>query len=128
MVSGPRGLAIDDQDRVWVLSAQAPQLRRFAADGKTSEVLVEEVVFEFPHQVTLDSKGTAYISDGYGKCLWKLAPGGKPEKWVQNGPLSNPIGIRFVKEHVLLIDPRAPGLFQADVAGKLTKLFPPEKP
>jgi hypothetical protein len=126
-VAGPRGIAVDDEDHVWVLSLQAPQLRRFAPDG-TEEVIVADLVFEFPHQIVLTEEA-AIISDGYGKCLWRVPrTGGSPEKWVEGEPFANPVGLAVQEANVLVVDPRSPdpggGLFAISPDGMVNRLLP----
>lgn len=127
VVAGPRGIAVDEEDHVWVLSLQAPQLRRFAPDG-TVETLVEEVIFDFPHQLVLHDD-VAIVSDGYGKCLWRVPrEGGAPEKWVEGDPFGNPVGLATLEENILVVDPRSPnpggGLFSISPDGIVNRLWP----
>jgi DNA-binding beta-propeller fold protein YncE len=127
VVAGPRGIAVDEADHVWVLSLQAPQLRRFAPDG-TEEVVVSEFVFEFPHQLVV-SEETVVVSDGYGKCLWRVPrAGGAPEKWVEGDPFGNPVGLATLERNVLVADPRSPdpggGLFSITPDGMVNRLWP----
>lgn len=121
-VSGPRGIAVDDADNVWVLSLQAPQLQRVAPDG-TATPIVSSLTFEFPHQVALRPDGTAMVSDGYARSIWTVSAEGKAEKWISGDPLVNPVGIAFHGENLLIIDPRANALFSAAPDGTLTKVF-----
>jgi hypothetical protein len=123
IVSGPRGVAVDPEDHVWVLSLQAPQLQRVSPDGKT-EPIVKDLTFEFPHQVLLRPDGSAVVSDGYAKAIWNVKRDGKAEKWISGEPLDNPVGIAWRGEDLLIIDPRANALFSAAPDGKLTKVFP----
>lgn len=124
VVAGVRGLAIDAQDRLWTARANPPQVVRYSADGQP-ETLVDDGPLEFPHQIAVDSKGeTAYIVDGYGKCVWKLPAGGSLEKWATGDPLQNPTGLAWQGEQLLVVDPRIPAILQAAPDGKLTRLFP----
>lgn len=123
VVSGPRGLAIDADDNVYVLSLQAPPLQRVAPDG-TVEVVIKDLTFEFPHQVELRGDGSLVVSDGYAKAIWNVTPDGKAEKWISGDPLVNPVGITFQGENLLIIDPRANALFSAAPDGTLTKVYP----
>lgn len=120
-VPAPRGLCIDGQDRVWVVSHGANQLVRLAADGEL-ETVVEGRPFQFPHTVVLGPDHTAYVADGYAKAIWKVPPGGKPQQLVAGEPLVNPVGLTWQKDHLLVVDPRANAVFQVDPAGKLTRV------
>ena len=123
LVNGPRGLAVDDDDNLWVLSLQAPQLQKVSPDGEVEE-LVSELTFEFPHQLELRGDGTAVVSDGYAKAIWNVAADGTAEKWISGEPLDNPVGITFQGENLLIIDPRANALFSVAPDATLTQVFP----
>lgn len=123
VVGGPRGIAIDDEDHVWVLSLQAPQLQRVSPDGQ-AEALVSERTFEFPHQVALRTDGTALVSDGYAKAIWTVAADGTANKWISGDPLMNPVGIALQGENLLIIDSHAKTLFSAAPDGTLTTIHP----
>lgn len=122
VVGGCRGLFADDNGFIWVLSSLKPQLRKYTGDGKF-ETVVDDLTFEFPHQVFVTKDGTAYVTDGYAHAIWKIAPGGKPEKWVSGEPLVNPIGIRQQGENFIICDSRANALFQVTPDKQVTKIF-----
>ncbi len=52
----PRGLFVDTQDRVWVVS-QDPQQLQIVSDAGQSKAVVDKRTFDFPHQVVV--KATA---------------------------------------------------------------------
>jgi len=124
-VPAPRGVAVDAEDRVWVVSHGKDQVVRLTADGKT-EAVVTGQPFQFPHQIVVNDKGIAFVSDGYAKAIWKLEPGAEPKKFAEGEPLVNPVGLALRGGSLLVVDPRAKAVFQADDAGKLTPL--PAKP
>lgn len=125
VVNGPRGLVVDGDDNVWVLSLQAPQLQKVAPDG-TAEAVIKDLAFEFPHQLEQRGDGSFVVSDGYAKAIWSVTPDGKAEKWISGDPLVNPVGITFQGDNLLIIDPRANALFSAAPDGTLTKVYPAE--
>jgi hypothetical protein len=124
-VPAPTGMTIDGQDRLWVVSRSRQQLFRVSPQGK-AELIVHDQPFHFPNDVALEPSGTAYISDGYARAIWKLAPDGKPQTWVSNGPLINPVGICWHDGKLLIADPNPAAavghVYEADSAGKLTPL------
>lgn len=120
-IPAPRGLAVDDQDRIWIVSHGSDQLLRLTTDGK-SETIVAGQPFEFPHHIVVDPDGAAYIADGYAKAVWKVPPGGKPEKFASGEPLKNPVGLTRQGEHLLVADPHLKQILQIDSAGKITPL------
>ena len=118
-VPSPRGIAIDAEDRLWVISHGKDQLLRIAADGKI-EPIVKGRPFQFPHTLVLDKKQNAYVVDGYAKAVWKATATGNATKWVEGKPLINPVGLAWQGETLLIADPHAKALFQADKDAKLT--------
>ena len=122
-VPAPRGIAIDAQDRVWVVSHSKEPLVRFAKD-KVKEVIVSEPVFQFAHQIVLDSKGDGYITDGYAKSIWKIPAQGKPEKFFSGEPLKNPVGLAKQGEKLLIADPHQKMIYSLPMHGE--KVLQPE--
>lgn len=120
-VPAPRGLGIDAQDRIWVVSHGADQVLRVTLDGKV-ETVVKGTPFQFAHQIALDDQDSAYVTDGYAKAIWKIVAGGEPKQLVADAPLVNPVGIVRREQSFLVVDPRAKAVFQLDSAGKLAPL------
>ncbi len=121
-VPAPRGLTIDSDKNLWIVSHGKNQLIRVTPDAKL-ETVVEGRPFNFPHEVELGPDKTAYVTDGYEKAVWRIPPGGKPEKWISGDPLKNPVGLTWQGTTLLVIDPHAKAVFAADAAGKLTVLI-----
>ena len=122
-VQAPRGIAVDAQDRVWVVSHSKEPLVRFAKD-KSKEILVKEPVFQFAHQIVVDAKGDAYITDGYAKSVWKIPAQGKPEKFFSGEPLVNPVGMAKLGEKLLVADPHKKMIYSLPLSGE--KVLQPE--
>lgn len=118
-VPAPAGIWLDGEGRLWVVSRGKDALWRIDAKRK-AEVIISGRAFEFPNDVTLDKEGTAYVSDGYGKAIWKVPPGGKPKKWAAGGPLVKPLGLAWRDDNLLLVDPHAKAVFQIDPEGKIS--------
>lgn len=113
-VPAPRGLAIDSQNRLWVVSHGKSPLLRIKPD-KTIETVVEEPLFQFAHQVRLNADGDAFVSDGYGKCIWRIPASGKPTKLDSGDKLLNPVGLHLERNMLWIADPRANALFRWDL-------------
>lgn len=114
---GPRGLFVDADDGLWAVAAsgEAP-LVRVGDDGAVVPV-VRTRVFAFPHDVVVDGDGVAYVSDNYGHCIWRVPPGGEPERWAEGGPLVGPVGLALREGRVIVADPGARQVFALDAAG-----------
>lgn len=118
-VDAPHGITIDADKNLWVVSHGKNQLVRVTPDAKV-EIVVEGRPWQFPHEVELDKDKTAFVTDGYGKGVWKVPFGGKPEKVFAGEPLVNPVGLTWQDGKLLVIDPRAKGVFAVDLSGKLS--------
>lgn len=120
-VPAPRGLAIDDEDRLWVVSHGKDQVLRIDKEGN-AEVLVKGRPFKFPHQIALDGEGGAYVADGYGKAIHHIDGEGKVEEFAAGGPFKNPVGLALSDNQLLVADPQAKALLQVDAEGKISTL------
>ncbi len=129
-VNAPRGVTVDGEGRVWVLTqGKDRQVVRLLADGKV-ETVVEGQPFDFPQSIVLDDEGHAYVADGYAKAIWKIpAGGGEPVKLVEGNGLLHPDGVAIHKGELLVVDPKvrkggakegATGVFRLTRAGQLT--------
>jgi hypothetical protein len=116
-IQAPRGLCFDDQDNLWVVSGR--RLVKVSPAGEKTTV-VEEGSFEYPHTVAIGADQSAYVCDGYAKAIWKVPPGGKPEKFVSGEPLVSPVGMRLVKDKIYVVDPRAKAMFQITLDKQIT--------
>lgn len=126
-LAAPRGLFVDGAGRLWAVAASGEQpLVRIAADG-TVEPVVKERVFEFPHDVVVADDGTAYVSDNYARAIWKVGADGTATKWITGEPLKGPVGLSIRAGKLLVADPQAKTIWEADGEGKLTALHPAGK-
>lgn len=123
VVPALRRLFIDADDQIWAVTGSGEPLARVKEDG-TIEPVVKERAFEFPHDVVV-LDGTPYVSDNYAHAIWKVSPDGKVEKWISGEPLIGPVGLGRRDGKLLIADPKAKTIFEADAEGKLTPLVPP---
>lgn len=118
-VNAPRGMCLDDQNQLWVVcQTKQSQLVKISPEGALVAA-IEGRPFEFPHDVAVAADGTAYVSDGYAKAVWRIPPGGRPEKWVSGAPLVNPVGLGLSGDQLLVADPHARRIFKIDASGKI---------
>jgi sugar lactone lactonase YvrE len=115
-IQGPRGIAIDKQDRIWVLTNTGDALVRFGPD-KSKEVLIAGTPFEFANQLVLDESENAYLCDGYAKAVIFVPRDGSPQKLASGEPLKHPVGITLASEVLLIADPHAKAIFSLSKDG-----------
>ena len=121
-ITGPRGLAVDGEGRVWVSSIGKNSVIRLSPDGKESEMIVEGHPFpqpHFQHNIVLGKEGEAYVADGYAKTIWKVKKGEKPEAFFAGEPLKNPVGLAWLKDSLLIADPHTKSVYRRTPEGKL---------
>jgi hypothetical protein len=125
MVRAPTGITIDTEGRAWIVSRGMDPVQRLSADGSL-ETVVAGRPFRFPHDIVLDEKGGAFITDDLGKAIWYVAEGAEPSKLVDGAPLVNPVGISWLGEKLIVVDSRARSVFSVDGEGQLTPLAEPD--
>ncbi|MBO50552.1 MAG: hypothetical protein CMJ69_07175 [Planctomycetaceae bacterium] len=119
VLPAPRGMTFDKKGQLWVVSGgPRNQLVKIAADGKITPV-VKDRTFVYPNDVAVSADGTAFVSDGYADCIWKVAADGKASKWVSGKPLDNPVGLDWQGTTLLVVDSRAGKLFSITPDAKL---------
>jgi len=120
VLPAPRGMTFDKTGQLWVVSGgPRNQLVKIAPDGKITPV-VKDRTFIYPNDVAIAKDGTAYVSDGYADCIWKVTADGKSVKWVSGKPLDNPVGLDWQGPNLLVVDSRAGQVFSITPDAKLT--------
>ena len=121
LIAGVRGLAFDSKDQLIAVTNLSNPVQRFSSDGK-SEVLVKGRPFQFPHHVAVGDEDVLYIADNYASCIWKVAPGSDPVKFLNGKPLNKPVGVFWDGKSLLVADPHAKQVFRADAEGRIEPL------
>lgn len=119
-VTAPRGVALDAEGNLWVVTLRENALVKVSPDGKVTPV-VKERLFGFANGLALDDQGTLYVSDGYGAAIWKVTASGEAKKWVSGAPLVGPCGIQWQKDRLLVADPKAKAVFNVTSDAKVSK-------
>ena len=122
-ISAPRGLAFNSKGELIVVSTTANQLLRIAKSGEVN-IICPGRPFNFPHNVAVGPDDVMYVTDGYGKCVWKVTPDGEAAKFATDAAFSNPVGITMTGDALLVTDPRANAVFEVTLDGKVNRLTP----
>ncbi len=124
-VPAPRGIMIDADASVIVVSAGPDQLVRVRGDGKV-EPIVRGRPFSFPHAVvSAPDRGGFLVSDGYTATIWKVSAEGKTEAWFKGAPLVRPVGMtRDSAGAVIVADPGAGKVFRLKSPNDIKSLIP----
>jgi len=112
-----RGLHISPTGQLWAVTPTATPLVKLPAD-QPPEVVVGERKFEFPHNVVVLPDGSALVSDGYAKTIWRVDPSGAVESWLAGEPLQNPVGLALHDGQLFIADPHAKQIFRVSLESK----------
>ncbi|XZE52610.1 hypothetical protein SH139x_004312 [Planctomycetaceae bacterium SH139] len=112
-----RGLHIGPSGQLWAVTPTATPLVKLKAD-QPPEVVVGERKFEFPHNVVVLPDGSALVSDGYAKTIWRVDPSGAVESWLAGEPLQNPVGLALHEGQLFIADPHAKQIFRVSLESK----------
>jgi sugar lactone lactonase YvrE len=112
-----RGLHVSPAGELWAVTPTAQPLIKLPAEGKP-QVVVGTRQFEFPHNVVVLEDGTAYVTDGYARAIWRVDADGQVEKWFSGEPLRNPVGLALAEESLWVADPHARQIFRISLADK----------
>jgi sugar lactone lactonase YvrE len=118
-VNAPRGMAIDADGWLWIVSHGKDSVIRLSPDGQQREVITSGRPFGFEHNIVLGKDGEAFVVDGYGKTIWKVKKGEKPEAYFAGEPLKNPVGLAWWKDSLLIADPHQKSIYRRTDDGKL---------
>ena len=123
VVNSPRGLTLDADDNLWVLSTSSEngQIQKVTADGKL-EPLIRDHPFQLPHNIVGTDDGSFFVTDNYSHCIWKVSPDGTPEVWVKGEPLDRPVGLCRHGDGLLITDPHIRTVFSL-AADKTLSVF-----
>lgn len=112
VINSPRGLTIDAEGHLWVLSTSSKdgQIQKVTSDGKI-EPFIKDHPFNLPHNIVRLDDGTMFVTDNYEHAVWKITTDGKPEKFVSGAPLDRPVGLCRSGENLLIADPHIRTIF-----------------
>jgi sugar lactone lactonase YvrE len=124
VINSPRGLTLDAEGNVWVLSTSSKQgqIQKVTPDGKI-EPFIKDHPFTLPHNIVRTDDGSFFVTDNYEHCVWKVTADGKAEKWVSGEPLDRPVGLCRRGADLLIADPHIRTIFALAPDKKLTILM-----
>lgn len=126
VINSPRGLVLDSEGVLWVLStsSQHGQILRVDADGRI-EPFVKDHPFQLPQSLVRSADGTMFVTDNYGHCIWRVRPDGRCEEWVKGRPLDRPVGLCQWQDDLLIADPHLRTLFRLTPSRELSVFVGP---
>lgn len=106
-----RGLAFDAEGFLWAVTPDDTAIERIDVKTNTSKPVVTGRPFQYPNGLVW-AGDHGFVTDGYGKAIWKFFADGKTETWFQGEPLGGPVGIAITEQSLLVADPKRLQLFQ----------------
>jgi len=108
-----RGLAFDDQGTLWAVTPDDAAIHKIDVAANTSEAVVTGRPYQYPNGLVW-AGDHGFVTDGYGKSIWKFTADGKTEKWFEGEPLVGPVGIAIDDKNVYVADPKKLKVFAFD--------------
>lgn len=126
VINSPRGLTLDADGNLWVLSTSSRQgqILQVRPDG-TVIPLVTGHPFRLPHNLVRMPDGVFFVTDNYSRCVWRVTPDGRCAKWISGAPLDRPVGLCRLHDDLLISDPHLGKLFRLTTDKSLTVFAPP---
>ncbi len=115
-----RGLAFDADGKLWAVTPDDEAVQRIDVTTKEVESIVTGRPFQYPNGLAW-AGDHGYVTDGYGKCIWKFTADGKTEKWFEGDPLVGPVGITVTDSAVFVADPKQKQVYEINRATKDVK-------
>ena len=115
-----RGLAFDGDGKLWAVTPDAAAIQKIDVESKETQAVVENRPFRYPNGLAW-AGDHGYVTDGYGRCIWKFTPDGAVEKWHEGDPLVGPVGIAATEDSIFVADPKKKQLYQFSRESKESK-------
>lgn len=112
-----RGLAFDNDGKLWAVTPDDAAVHRIDVTANTSEPVITGRPYQYPNGLVW-AGDHGYVTDGYGKSIWKFTADGKTEKWFEGEPLVGPVGIAIDEKSIFVADPKKLQVFQFDRESK----------
>ncbi len=112
-----RALSFDEDGGLWAITPDAAAVQKIDVSVDDPEKSFKTVVGDRPYQfpnglVWVGDHG--YVTDGYGKSIWKFTADGKTEKWYEGDALGGPVGITANDKSVFVADPKKKQILEFD--------------
>lgn len=108
-----RGLAFDDSGKLWAVTPDDAAIHTIDVAGKTSKPVVTGRPYQYPNGLVW-AGDHGYVTDGYGKSIWRFTADGNTEAWFTGDPLKGPVGIALDAKSIYVADPKQLQLYQFD--------------
>lgn len=115
-----RGFAFEPSGNLLAITPDAEAVQRIDVASGEVETVVGDRPYQFPNSICwVGDQG--FVTDTYGKCIWRFTADGKTEKWHEGAPLERPVGIAATDKTILVADPKLKQVFEFDLESKEVK-------
>lgn len=112
-----RGLAFDGEGNLWAVTPDDAAVHRIDVKTNSSVPVIIGRPYQYPNGLVW-SGDHGFITDGYGKSIWKFTADGKTEKWFEGEPLVGPVGMAINDQFLFVADPKKLQVFEFDRSNK----------
>lgn len=112
-----RGLAFDGEGNLWAVTPDDAAVHRIDVKANSSVPVITGRPYQYPNGLVW-SGDHGFITDGYGKSIWKFTADGKTEKWLEGEPLVGPVGMAISETSLFVADPKKLQVFAFDRSDK----------
>ncbi len=115
-----RGLAFDQAGNLWAVTPDADAVVKIDVESGEVTKVITDRPYQYPNGLTW-SGDEGFVTDGYGKAIWRFTADGKTEKWHEGEPLVGPVGIQANDDSIFVADPKQKQIYQFDRKSKEAK-------
>lgn len=114
-----RALSFDAEGMLWAITPDANAVVMIDPGSQEDPqkyrgtTVVGERPYQFPNGLVW-AGDEGFVTDSYGKAIWRFTKEGKTEIWHQGEPLDLPVGITADDEAVYVADPRKKQVYRFD--------------
>lgn len=108
-----RGLSFDAAGNLWAVTPDAAAVQKIDVKKKTAETIIDGRPYQFPNGI-IWAGDEGFVTDGYGKAIWRFTADGKTEKWFEGEPLGGPVGITADDKYLYVADPQKKQVYRFD--------------
>lgn len=108
-----RALSFDADGMLWAVTPNAEAVQKIDVGGNTAETVVAGRPYQFPNGLVW-AGDEGFVSDGYGKAIWRFLADGTTEKWFEGEPLDSPVGITADDTYLYVAEPKKKQVYRFD--------------
>jgi sugar lactone lactonase YvrE len=112
-----RGLAFDQDGALWAVTPDDAAVHRIDVAAKTNTPVITGRPYQYPNGLVWAGEH-GFVTDGYGKAIWKFTADGKTEAWFTGEPLVGPVGLAIDDQSIWVADPKKLQVYQFDRTNK----------